>query len=212
MTTALLISNLVLWILVAGLAVAVLALARQVGLLHDRIAPVGALVGRERPAVGEEAPVVEAVDLEGRPLRVGGPDREGRSTLLFFAAPGCPVCREVLPVLPSLARAEGGSLRVLLAGEGSPEGHRRLADAAGLPAAAVALSRELAPAYGVGRLPHAVLLDGAGRVRARGLVNTREHLESLFEARDRGVATLADLPLAAPDRWREPTRAAGERP
>ena len=206
MTTALLISNLLLWVLVVALALAVLALARQVGLLHDRIAPVGALVGRERPAVGDEAPVVEASDPDGRPLRVGGPDPEGRSTLLFFLSPGCPVCREVLPVLPSLVRAEGGALRVLLAGEGSPEAHRRLAEAAGLPGTAVALSPELAPAYGVGRLPHAVLLDAAGRVRARGLVNSREHLESLLEARDRGVATLADLAGR-----RDPARAAGGR-
>lgn len=204
MTTALLVSNLVLWALVVALGLAVLALARQVGLLHDRIAPVGALVGRERPAVGEPAPVVEAVDPEGRPLRVGGADPQGRSTLLFFLAPGCPVCRELLPVLPSLTRAEGRALRLLLAGEGPPDAHRRLAEAAGLPAACVALSTELAPAYGVGRLPHAVLLDGAGRVRARGLVNTREHLESLLEAGDRGVATLADLPER-----RDAIRAAG---
>jgi hypothetical protein len=38
-----------------------------------------------------------------------------------------------------------------------------------------------------------VLLDGAGVVRAKGLVNTREHLESLFEAKERGVASLQDF-------------------
>jgi len=30
-------------------------------------------------------------------------------------------------------------------------------------------------------------------VRARGLVNTREHLESLLEARARGVASVQEL-------------------
>jgi methylamine dehydrogenase accessory protein MauD len=44
----------------------------------------------------------------------------------------------------------------------------------------------------VNRLPYAVLLDGAGVLRAKGLVNSREHLESLFEARERGVASLQD--------------------
>jgi hypothetical protein len=29
-------------------------------------------------------------------------------------------------------------------------------------------------------------------IRAKGLVNTREHFESLFEARDQGVASLQD--------------------
>ncbi len=54
------------------------------------------------------------------------------------------------------------------------------------------LSRELGLAYQVGRLPYAVLLDAHGTVRARGLVNTREHLESLFEARDLGVASVQE--------------------
>jgi methylamine dehydrogenase accessory protein MauD len=44
----------------------------------------------------------------------------------------------------------------------------------------------------VNRLPYAVLLDGAGVLRAKGLVNSREHLESLFEAHERGVASLQD--------------------
>jgi hypothetical protein len=30
-------------------------------------------------------------------------------------------------------------------------------------------------------------------VRAKGLVNTREHLESLFEAKERGVASLQEF-------------------
>src|SRR4029077_9228006 len=42
--TALLVSNAVLWILVIGLAIVIIALVRQIGLLHERIAPVGALM------------------------------------------------------------------------------------------------------------------------------------------------------------------------
>ena len=34
---------------------------------------------------------------------------------------------------------------------------------------------------------------GAGVIRSKGLVNTREHLESLLEAEARGVATLQDF-------------------
>ena len=44
------------------------------------------------------------------------------------------------------------------------------------------LSARARRAYEVGRLPYAVLVDAAGIVRAKGLVNSREHLESLFEA------------------------------
>jgi methylamine dehydrogenase accessory protein MauD len=45
----------------------------------------------------------------------------------------------------------------------------------------------------VGKLPYAVLVDADGVVRAKGLVNTREHLESLFEAKERGVGSLQEL-------------------
>ena len=46
--------------------------------------------------------------------------------------------------------------------------------------------------WGVAKLPYAVLLDEQGKVASLGLVNTREHLESLFEAKERGVASLQD--------------------
>jgi methylamine dehydrogenase accessory protein MauD len=46
--------------------------------------------------------------------------------------------------------------------------------------------------YQVSRLPFAALVDEAGVLRARGLVNSREHLESLFEAKRLGVASIQD--------------------
>jgi methylamine dehydrogenase accessory protein MauD len=46
--------------------------------------------------------------------------------------------------------------------------------------------------YGVAKLPYAVLIDEHGVVAAQGLVNTREHLESLFEAQRHGVASIQE--------------------
>ena len=59
----------------------------------------------------------------------------------------------------------------------------------------VATSAELGVAYGVSKLPYAALVDGAGVLRARGLVNTREHLESLLEAMDLGVGSIQEYAL-----------------
>jgi methylamine dehydrogenase accessory protein MauD len=191
MVDALIVSNLLLWVAVLALGALVLALLRQIGVLHERVAPAGALVGREGPRPGEPAPVLEVEALGGR-LRVGGPDPEGRSTLLFFLSPSCPVCRTLLPVLPSLCAAEEPALRLVLASDGPGPEHATPASARGLEGVPYVLSRELGVAYRVGRLPYAVLIDGRGVVRARGLVNTREHLESLFEARERGVASLQE--------------------
>ena len=52
----LLVSQVMLWAAVIALAVTVLALARQVGVLHERIAPVGALALGRGPQTGESAP------------------------------------------------------------------------------------------------------------------------------------------------------------
>ena len=47
-------------------------------------------------------------------------------------------------------------------------------------------------AYRINRLPFAVVLDAGGIVRGKGLVNSREQLESLLNARDMGQASIQD--------------------
>jgi methylamine dehydrogenase accessory protein MauD len=185
---ALIVSNVLLWIVVVALSGVVLALLRQVGVLHERVAPAGALVGRGGPRVGEPAPVLEVEDWSGRRLRVGGASEA--NTLVCFVSPGCPVCKTLLPVLRSVATAE--ETRLVLASDGARAEHEAFVRAHGLERETYVLSAALGLAYQVGRLPYAVLLDAAGVVRARGLVNTREHLESLFEAKEKGVASLQE--------------------
>lgn len=189
MTEALLVSNIVLWLVVIALAAVVFALLRQIGVLHERVAPAGALVTGAGPRVGEAAPLLEVEDWSGNARTLGGPDAEGRSTLLFFLSPTCPVCKSLLPILDPVARAEDGDVRILLASDGPRDEHEAFVESQGL-ADRYLLSTQLGLVYQVAKLPTAVLIDADGVLRARGLVNTREHLESLFEARDRGVATV----------------------
>ena len=191
MTEALWISNLVLWALVVALALVVAALARQLGVLHERLAPVGALATARGPAVGEPAPVLLAPDLAGGALRIGGP--APAATLLFFLSPTCPVCETLLPTLLRVAADETPRVRLLLASDGEPGEHRAFVREHGLDPAAYLLSAELGLRFQVAKLPYAVLIDEAGVVRAKGLVNTREHLESLFEASERGVASIQEF-------------------
>ena len=191
MTEALLVSNIVLWLVVIALAAIVFALVRQIGVLHERVAPAGALVTGAGPRVGEAAPLLEVEDWSGNQRRLGGPDAEGRSTLLFFLSPTCPVCKSLLPVLDPVASAEEGDVQILLASDGPRDEHEAFVESHGL-ADRYLLSAQLGLVYQVAKLPTAVLIDADGILRARGLVNTREHLESLFEARDRGVATVQE--------------------
>ena len=52
------------------------------------------------------------------------------------------------------------------------------------------LSETLGVSYGVGKLPYAVLIGEDGHIASLGLVNSREHIESLFEAKERNVASV----------------------
>src|SRR5262245_55434248 len=175
MLEALVISQVVLWILLIVMAAVQLAVLRQVGVLHERIAPLGALTIDKGPKEGESAPVFDLVDLGGRRVRIGGSQDGGRSMLLFFLSPTCPVCKKMLPILKSLAHAEQQWLQILLASDGERDEHDRFVDAYGLASFPYVLSQELGMTFRVGKLPYAVLIDEAGVVRAKGLINSREH-------------------------------------
>ena len=190
--SALAISNLVLWLLVLGLTAVVLALARQLGVLHERIAPAGALMLNRGLTVGEPAPMLEVADLQGRAHQLGSPRGDGRSTLLLFVSPSCPVCKSLLTSVKSSANDERAWMDVILASDGDQAEQREFVRAQGLDGIPYVVSAALGLAYQVSRLPFAALLDERGILRARGLVNSREHLESLFEAKRLGVASLQE--------------------
>lgn len=190
--TALVISNIVLWFLVVALSVVAMALVRQIGLLHERITPVGALMLRRGLEIGAAAPAMSVPLLAGGALSVGGRRDDGKSTLLVFVSPTCPICKVLLPVLKSSRTAERDWLDVILASDGSKEEHEKFVSAHDLGAFPYALSSDLGVSFQVARLPFAALLDADGVLRARGIVNSREHLESLFEAKQLGVASLQD--------------------
>ena len=191
MTEALVVSNIISWIVIAGLLVIVYALARQIGVLYERVSPMGALMMDTGPSVGTNAPVLALTDLAGHAVNIGAPSP--RSTLVFFMSPTCPVCKKLLPIVQSAAVSERRWLTIVLASDGEEAEHRRFVQRAGLAAFPYVLSRELGMTYHVGKLPYAVLLDERGIVRAKGLVNSREQLESLFTAKELGVASIQEF-------------------
>ncbi|HKR87127.1 MAG TPA: methylamine dehydrogenase accessory protein MauD [Phenylobacterium sp.] len=179
------------WVVLIGLIVVVIALLRQVGMLHERLGPVGALTLPGGPKVGEPAPRFDLAAIDGRQVSLGGPSEA--STLLFFLSPGCPVCKALVPALKSIAKEHGPTLRLVLASDGEPEAQQQMVTEHGLEKFPLVLSTALGLAHQVSKLPHAVLIDAAGQIVAKGLVNNREHLESLFEAQRQGVASLQEF-------------------
>jgi len=179
------VSNGLLWIFCLTLGLINLALARQIGILYDRIAPMGALVMETGPKAGERSPVLTVNTVDGGVMSIGLPSAV--NTLLFFMSPDCPVCKKLIPILRSFQTAERGDVEVVLASDGDAEQHLAFYSRASLAPMRYVLSGELGMKFRVGKLPYAVLIDQAGVVRARGLVNSREQLESLLTARELGV-------------------------
>jgi hypothetical protein len=148
-----------LWLAVVLLAALVLSLTRQVGVLHLRLGPRGAL---EEEGVGP--PLGARVDHDRLP-------RDGRAVLVAFTSAGCPMCRQIVPGLPAIARTPG--LAVV---------HAAYEDADG---------PEVHEAFAVPGTPFAVYVDPRGVVAAKGTVNTLEQLEGLVEAgRTRSIGAL----------------------
>jgi methylamine dehydrogenase accessory protein MauD len=112
--------------------------------------------------------------------------------LVMFVAPSCPVCKKLLPIIRSVARSESDWLETVLASDGDLEEQRRFVKSFKLDDFPYVLSGELGMTYRIGKLPYGVLIDGAGVIRAKGLINTREHLESLMQAKQMGVASIQE--------------------
>jgi methylamine dehydrogenase accessory protein MauD len=148
----------------------------------------GAMTSDQGPAVGELAPPLSMVTLAGNRIEIGAPGTAARSRLLLFVSPSCPVCKKLLPIARSFASAE--RLEIVLIGDGEPAEQRALIEQFRLQQLPYVNSPQAGMAFQVGKLPYAVLIDAQGVIRAKGLVNHREHLESLMVAEETGFGTM----------------------
>ena len=190
MLTMLIVSQLFSWAVIAGLAVALVALARQVGVLHVRVAPAGAMTNGKGPAVGETAPHLDLVALDGRKIEIGGALTGSAMRLLMFVSADCPLCKNLIPAAKSFAKAE--RVELVFAGDDDVTAQYRMIEQQGLQDYAFLNGPETGLAFHVDKLPHAVLMDAAGTILSRGLVNSREHLESLIVSHEMGLKSVQD--------------------
>ena len=139
----------------AVLAIALLALAREVGMLRLAIDPRGALeLAHEGPEVGGRTALAEHFGDGLLPGRIG---------LAVFSSEGCGMCRSLEPAVAAFGRDP----RVLL------QTFDEVRDADAWAAADVPGS------------PFAVALDADGTVLAKGTFNTGAQLESVLAAAER---------------------------
>ena len=91
--TAWIVSYLLLWAAVLLLGFTVVALLRQVGVLHTRVAPMGVHFAGEGPELDQPAPDAADVSYDG-----------AAHTVLAFTSPTCEICATLKPALARLAR------------------------------------------------------------------------------------------------------------
>jgi methylamine dehydrogenase accessory protein MauD len=190
MLALLIVSQILCWAIILGLAIALLALARQVGVLHTRIAPAGALLTGNGPAVGGAAPVLDVTTIDGEPLNIGRVRAKGRIQLMLFVSPQCPLCKDLIPVAKNFVRRE--KLDLVFVGDDDLAEQRAMIARMGLEGIPFVNSAIVGRTFHVDRLPHAVLIGDDGTVLSKGLVNSREHLESLVTAHEMGVVSVQD--------------------
>jgi len=195
--SAVTITFVLLWTVVICLSLAVLALARQVGVLHERVAPVGALMGAAGPGVGEPSPRLEVRDLAGNAVTIGGKLTPGHALLLLFVSQACPICKKLIPIALDFARSE--RLQVLFVGDADESEQRKLIQQFGIAENRFVNGPEVGMTFRVDKLPFAVLLDDTGVIAAKGLVNSREHFESLIVAKETGFSSIQSYLKARPE-------------
>lgn len=198
MTGALLVSNVILWLLVIGLALLVVALARQVGVLHERVAPAGALLPTNGPKVGELTTAMDITALDGKSVTIGGEKPDPGAMLVLFISPTCPVCKSLVPTAKSLVKSEKGRLALVFASDGAEneqqlQQHRAYVKDLRIDEHPYVISMQLGMTYQVSKLPFALLIGNDGILKSKGLVNSREHLESLLESMESGVTSIQEF-------------------
>jgi len=190
MVTALIVAQIFSWIVILCLGVAMVALARQIGVLHMRVAPAGALTPARGPAVGEKSPRLDLATIDGAQVAIGKALAAGRKQLLMFVSPHCPICKELIPVAKSFIKRE--DLDIVFMGDDELADQRAMIARTGIEGMPFVNNSAAGRIFQVDKLPHAVLIGEDGTILSKGLVNSREHLESLVVSHEMGIVSVQD--------------------
>ena len=168
---------------------ALYVLSRQVALLSKRVPSVGALAVNNKIAFHTWAPRFEKASIKGKVVVVGG--IKEKDQLLFLIDRGCPFCRSLVQTAKEVAREESVDLVFTSDGEILDQ-HLDFYRTSSLMPCDYLISEEIGQAYGIGKVPYAVLIGAHGKIITFGIVNNREHIESLFQAKQDGVHSMQE--------------------
>lgn len=166
-------------------SVAVIALIRQVGLLHLRIEE-----SRELPpSPGLQPPrkLQTGSQLCLDPVRDALADGPAPDLILLgFVRPTCGSCTAALPAFASAASRLSINEQALLVSDADEAGTRAYLAAHGVSLPLIT-GPHLLSVNGIPTIPYAVVVDGAGNVLAAGAATSAEQLEAVLSRARRGM-------------------------
>jgi hypothetical protein len=171
-------------------AVAVVALIRQVGVLHLRIQPVAGVTGAGGPPYGARLELPAGLAELAR--------QRAERFLVGFLSPTCGICGPLTGAFSRIARSAGTGTAVLLvidASQQEADDYVRARGVGFLPYVADPASF----AANVPGAPWVIVTDESGKVIVSGGVNTLDHIEEMLSQADRLIAN-PPPPPAAPAR------------
>lgn len=102
--------------------------------------------------------------------------------MLAFVSPGCSACPKAIIALKQILHDEPGIVTLIIS-HANDERNRTYATEQGVDIPFLTVTPDLFwKQYGVDHVPFVYLLDEAGQVRAKGVVNLVEHLQVLLRA------------------------------
>ncbi|MFT8515825.1 MAG: methylamine dehydrogenase [Acetobacter persici] len=191
---ALILAQGTLWGILLLTAAVSLLLLRQIKALYRKIAPLGALAPVS-PATNT-LPPQHLSTMDGQSVTIGGYHQNGRQKMMLFVYGSCPVSQKMISITRDFCGRE--NLDLLFCGDDTPQAQQAALLTLGLTQSEMVNSATLGRLLGVDRVPFAVLLAPDGAVEARGLVNNREHLESLLSVRATGYSSIQSFLDANP--------------
>jgi methylamine dehydrogenase accessory protein MauD len=189
-------SYIVLWVVVIAQGILTLALARMVGRLSRNTPLTGARVINPGPEINSLMTDLETTDLRGNSISFRFP--RDRGLFLLYVSPHCSTCVSLVPSARRFFKeisSQTDAIWVMVSG--SQEAQLEYAVRNDLTKYPITAEEQLPPGWRVRGAPFGLWIDASGRVSSKGMVNYREHLESLRNAAKMGHASVESYVSAA---------------
>jgi methylamine dehydrogenase accessory protein MauD len=162
-------------ILTIANAIALIAIARQVGLLQIRLAPIPALTSDSGPSPGDRFVLPDDLAATWQPTR---------STTVYVAiSPTCSLCEPLLPGLKALSNAWNDELTIALLSDAQADELQTYKETKRITLP-ILRHPEVMTMNGISGVPFAIVANRDGLIRAAGGINSLEQLEMLLDTAD----------------------------